>query len=248
MVFIYILKLEQNKYYVGKTNNPTFRMDDHFSGGCGSSPWWPVWTQKYAPIKILEVIPNCDDYDEDKYVKIYMKKYGIDNVRGGSYSQIKLIAEQFTIIERELISSMDECFRCGLRGHFIKDCKTPLDVCEQIAKYKKKIVKKEGKHADVYKYSNVLMKLTGMKAVKLDSLEEKIDKFKDKLQELEIKYSLCGKTEKNVENKIYLNVSYKDKDYAKRLFALWDSNAKCWYTMADNENNDELLKLYRKTS
>lgn len=234
--------MQQNKYYVGKTNNPTFRMDDHFSGG-GSA-----WTQKYNPQTILEIIPDCNEFDEDKFVKIYMKKYGIDNVRGGSYSQIKLIAEQFNIIERELISSMDECFRCGLRGHFIKDCKVPLDVCEQIVKYKKKIVKNEGKHVDVNQSSNVLMKLTGIKEAKLDSLEEKIDKFKNKLQELEIEYSLSCKTEKNVENKIYLNVSYKDKDYAKKLFALWDSNAKCWYTMADNKNNNELLKLYRKTS
>ena len=30
MVYIYVLKLENNKYYVGKTNNPSFRMESHF--------------------------------------------------------------------------------------------------------------------------------------------------------------------------------------------------------------------------
>ncbi len=66
MLYIYILELEQNKFYVGKTNNPNFRLQDHFNSN-GS-----VWTKKYKPIKLLELIPNSDDYDEDKYTRIYM--------------------------------------------------------------------------------------------------------------------------------------------------------------------------------
>ena len=31
MVFIYILLLELNKYYIGKTNNPDIRLDSHFN-------------------------------------------------------------------------------------------------------------------------------------------------------------------------------------------------------------------------
>ena len=31
-VSIYVLKLEQNKYYIGKTQNPNFRLDQHFNG------------------------------------------------------------------------------------------------------------------------------------------------------------------------------------------------------------------------
>ena len=31
MVYIYILQLEQGKYYIGKTNNPQFRMERHFN-------------------------------------------------------------------------------------------------------------------------------------------------------------------------------------------------------------------------
>ena len=52
MVFIYILKLQAGKYYVGKTTNPSFRLDKHFNGD-GSA-----WTKKYAPIKLLELIPD----------------------------------------------------------------------------------------------------------------------------------------------------------------------------------------------
>ena len=43
---------------------------------------------KYKPIEIVEIIPNCDNYDEDKYTKIYMDKYGVDKVHEGSYCTI----------------------------------------------------------------------------------------------------------------------------------------------------------------
>ena len=43
MVYIYILKLQSNKYYIGKTNNPNFRLEEHGSGK-GST-----WTKKYKP-------------------------------------------------------------------------------------------------------------------------------------------------------------------------------------------------------
>ena len=79
MVFIYILELENSKYYIGKTHNPNFRLDAHFNS-IGSS-----WTKKYKPIKLLKLIPNCSDFDEDKYTKEYMLKKGINNVRGGTY-------------------------------------------------------------------------------------------------------------------------------------------------------------------
>ena len=61
MVFIYVLKLKNSKYYIGKTNNPKIRLDKHFDLN-GSK-----WTQKYTPLNIQEIIPDCEDFDEDKY-------------------------------------------------------------------------------------------------------------------------------------------------------------------------------------
>ena len=52
MVYIYILQLEQGKYYIGKTNNPQFRIDSHFNFN-GSA-----WTTKYKPIQIIKIIPK----------------------------------------------------------------------------------------------------------------------------------------------------------------------------------------------
>ena len=64
MVTIYVLKLQENKYYVGKTTNPTYRLDDHFSEG-GSA-----WTKKYKPISIHELQPDKPDTDIDLVCKL----------------------------------------------------------------------------------------------------------------------------------------------------------------------------------
>jgi hypothetical protein len=118
MVCIYILELENNKYYVGKTANPTSRFEDHQNGN-GSE-----WTRLYKPLRLIEVIEG-DDYDEDKYTFIYMNKYGIENVRGGSFSQIHFSKETREILTRILNGSNNNCFNCGDKNHFVRECKIP---------------------------------------------------------------------------------------------------------------------------
>jgi hypothetical protein len=116
MVYIYALKLEKNKYYIGKTNTPKFRIEDHFTSN-GSE-----WTKMYKPLSILEIKPNCDDYDEDKITRQYMDKYGIDNVRGGSFVSIILNKTTIDILQQMSNGTNNKCFTCGGNGHFSKDC------------------------------------------------------------------------------------------------------------------------------
>ena len=79
MVYIYSLKLQSNKYYIGKTDNPNFRLENHFDSS-GSA-----WTKKYKPISIHQVVPDMKDHDEQRLTQEYMAKHGIDNVRGGPW-------------------------------------------------------------------------------------------------------------------------------------------------------------------
>ena len=113
---VYVLKLVQEKYYVGKTTKVNIRLDQHFQA-TGSE-----WTKRYPPELVMEIIDNADDFDEDKIVKRYMSNYGINNVRGGSYSRLKLTSAEKQVLTKELFSAGDRCFRCGNQGHFANKC------------------------------------------------------------------------------------------------------------------------------
>lgn len=82
----------------------------------------PIWLQHYSPIDIIEIINNCDVFDEAKYTIKYMAQYGIDNVRGGPYVQFELDQSTIQNIQKQIKSALDLCFRCGQSGHFISEC------------------------------------------------------------------------------------------------------------------------------
>lgn len=113
---IYVLKLENNKYYVGRSENIQDRIEAHIQGQ-GSE-----YTKKYKVKKVVEIIETEDMFEEDKVTKRYMSKYGIDNVRGGSYSNIELSKETKEFLKKEIYGGTNRCYQCGLEGHYIKDC------------------------------------------------------------------------------------------------------------------------------
>lgn len=127
MVFIYILKLKEGKYYIGKTNYPDIRIDEHFTKNCGSQ-----WTKRYKPLKIERIIPDCDDFDEDSYTLRYMNKYGIENVRGGQFVRLNLTKNDLEYIHSSLRSSNNLCFKCGSKNHFVRDCKQKNNYIELV--------------------------------------------------------------------------------------------------------------------
>ena len=117
MVFIYILQLQNGKYYVGKTSNPSFRLEQHFNAESSN------WTQKYKPISLIDIIPNCDERDEDKYTIQFMERYGINNTRGGSFCEIKLSDTNISTLNQMIRGVSNKCYICGRRDHFANDCK-----------------------------------------------------------------------------------------------------------------------------
>lgn len=146
MVFIYVLELENNKYYIGKSSNPKNRIKKHFSNQ-GSQ-----WTIMHKPIKVVEIISNCDIYDEDKITFKYMDKYGIENVRGGYFCQLTLSSVQFHFLVQLLRSANDKCLCCGSKEHFVNQCEQTKQI-EQIK------TTKQTKQNIIFKQSKLMTKL-----------------------------------------------------------------------------------------
>ncbi len=122
MSVIYVLKLINNKYYIGRTNDISRRIGQHLEGK-GS-----FWTKKYTPISLIKVYENISIFDEDKITKEYMNKFGIDNVRGGSYSQEIISEKDYKTIQKEIWHATNCCLRCGRNNHYIKDCFAEFDI------------------------------------------------------------------------------------------------------------------------
>ena len=131
---IYILKLENNKYYVGKSNDLETRLTSHKNGIASA------WTKKYKPISVEKVIPNASSYDENKETIEYMGKYGIDNVRGGIYVTEALDNTQRSEINKQIWRANDCCTQCGRKEHDVKNCKETQDITGKEI-IKKKLIK-----------------------------------------------------------------------------------------------------------
>jgi predicted GIY-YIG superfamily endonuclease len=99
-IFLYVLELENFKYYVGQTNDVYARFQEH-KEGYGSS-----WTRLHKPIKILK-IRSLEVEDtreallyENWLTLFYMQRFGFQNVRGGEF----LVLEDYKLAEKlELI-------------------------------------------------------------------------------------------------------------------------------------------------
>lgn len=113
--WIYTLQLADGKYYVGRSTAPSQRILQHFeNAGC-------EWTKVYKPIGIVSKVIG-DEFDEEKHTLLAMDKYGIDNVRGGSYCRVKLSTYDKEKALQTIRSITDKCYKCGDKGHFSKEC------------------------------------------------------------------------------------------------------------------------------
>lgn len=117
MAYVYTLNLKGGKKYVGMTENPEKRLNQHFSGNGAK------WTQKHEPVSInsIQKVKNIE-YAKRLETIVYhkMKNYhGIENVRGAGYTKS---------IDTYQKKSYGECYRCGRRSHWASDCYAGTDI------------------------------------------------------------------------------------------------------------------------
>lgn len=82
--YIYVLKLVEDRYYVGRTINIFRRIQEHFTG-VGS-----IYTKKYKPLKVVEVEEETTTDDERKMTFKYVEKYGWGSVRGSYWCSLEI--------------------------------------------------------------------------------------------------------------------------------------------------------------
>lgn len=98
--WLYILKLESGKWYVGITSKtPEARFDEHKLGKRAA-----YWTMKYKPIEIesyedLGIVSkeHAEEY-ENKVTRSLMKERGLNNVRGGDLTDVEEYIVRFGYI------------------------------------------------------------------------------------------------------------------------------------------------------
>ena len=79
---VYVLKLENDNYYVGITYNLNLRMAQHWTGQGAK------WTKLHKPISIEKVIYPASIEIENQTTLELMNVYGKEKVRGGKYCKV----------------------------------------------------------------------------------------------------------------------------------------------------------------
>jgi predicted GIY-YIG superfamily endonuclease len=81
--YIYVLKLIDDRYYIGRSQNIVQRIEDHFSGN-GS-----IYTKKYKPLSVIEIVEEKTIDDEKNKTIEYIEKYTWEKVRGYTWCRVE---------------------------------------------------------------------------------------------------------------------------------------------------------------
>ena len=117
------------KFYVGISNNVDHRIDLHLRGQSGVA-WVNLhgqrgtWSliERIDPVVTPEGLKDLTPFAENILTKEYMSTYGVQNVRGGRWSQVDLQPFVVEELNMEFRAAKDLCYVCGLPGHQSRNC------------------------------------------------------------------------------------------------------------------------------
>lgn len=114
--YVYLLELQNKKYYVGRTNNVERRLNEHRTRSDVE------WVRAHGFVRLVCAHPITSRLEEDLEVKKAMLEFGVDNVRGGTYSASVLPLQVKALLQNELVHAEDKCFACGSQDHYVAQC------------------------------------------------------------------------------------------------------------------------------
>lgn len=119
MRYQYTLKMPGDRYYVGTTNNPGRRLEDHYRGA-GSK-----FTSQHGVETCVKMRPVPADQAsaiEREETLSLMREHGIDNVRGSKWTQRTLPEQEKQFLKGIITHDQGHCYTCGGSGHYANGC------------------------------------------------------------------------------------------------------------------------------
>ena len=118
-MYIYVLKLNDNKFFINTCNTPYFDIKNVFNYTNSS------WIKKYTPEKLIDFYEYTEDTVHVNVLTLkYMGKFGIENVRGGCFSSFKLSDNDLytiNVLNNDTNKNI-KCSRCSRFGHDHEMC------------------------------------------------------------------------------------------------------------------------------
>src|SRR5690242_17506106 len=107
---VYVLQLENGKYYVGYTEKPIYERINEHKNNRGAK-----WTKLHKYVATLMQKPGDTKLETVTTLEM-MAKFGWQNVRGGTYTKINMTNMPPDL--REYLT----CTKCNDTGHLDEEC------------------------------------------------------------------------------------------------------------------------------
>ena len=114
---VYVLELDDGRYYVGKSHRVEERLRQHAEGAGAACA--KGYLRRVPPLT-----PRADDFEawERAETLARMRRHGIGRVRGWMYTAPELGDAMREHAYQQVCERFDLCLRCGREGHFVTDC------------------------------------------------------------------------------------------------------------------------------
>lgn len=115
-------------FYVGATADLRRRLSEHNTGA--GSAWTRHWYSRGSTWRLEEteqVSTATAGLHEDMHTLGLIRAYGLDRVRGGRFSQVRLPHARIAEIKHAMWHNDGRCLMCGAASHTAVECSAGVD-------------------------------------------------------------------------------------------------------------------------